>query len=114
MGRNLKEGPIRQQEQDQRDKLKDHDRKSWNLREDERRFILRDRAGPGRQGTALDPTMVTGLMIPPGVEMETPGSRFFEINEASVADEPRHQPDDDQEAGHDHRRTWRQIGSPML
>jgi hypothetical protein len=30
VGNNLKEGPIGQQEQDQRHKFRDHERKAWN------------------------------------------------------------------------------------
>jgi hypothetical protein len=73
VGRNFKQGAIRQQQQHQRDKCRDHEREAWNLRKDERRFVLRDRAGPGRQGTRLRLAMMAGITIPPCVEMETPG-----------------------------------------
>jgi hypothetical protein len=95
VGNNLKEGPIGQQEQDQRHKFRDHERKAWNIRKDERRFVLRHRAGPGRQGTCLGLPMVTGVTVSPGMEMETSGGRLLEINEARVADKPRDQSDHD-------------------
>ena len=89
VGNNLKEGPIGQQEEDQRDKSRDLQREAWNVWKDERRFILRHGAGPGRQGTRLRLAMVTGITVSPCMEMETPGGRLFEINKARMADKPR-------------------------
>lgn len=95
MGNNLKEGPIGQQEEDQRHKFRDHEREAWNLGQDERRFILSHRTGPGREGTCLGLAMVTGITVSPCMEMETSGGRFLEINETRVADKPRDQSDHD-------------------
>lgn len=95
MGRNLKQGTIRQQQQDQRNKDGDHKREARNVREDERAFILRHRAGPGGQGTRLSLAVMTRIVVPPGMEMKTSGGRLFEINEAGVADKPRNQSDRD-------------------
>lgn len=89
VGRNLKQGAIGQEQQHQRHKFRDHEREAWNVREDERRFVLRHRAGPGREGTCLGLAVMTGIMIPPCVEMKTSGGRFLEIKEARVADKPR-------------------------
>jgi hypothetical protein len=47
------------------------------------------------QGTCLGLTMVTGVTVSPGMEMETSGGRLLEINEARVADKPRDHPDHD-------------------
>ncbi len=93
MGNNLKEGPIGQQEQDQRHKFRNHDRKSWDIRKNEGGFVLRDRASPGYQRTCFCLPMMTGVMIAPGMEMKTSGGRLLEINEAGVADEPGNYPD---------------------
>ena len=89
MGNNLKQGAIGQEQQHQRHKFRDHEREAWNVRKDERRFVLRHRAGPGRQGTRLRLAMVTGITVSPCMEMETPGGRLFEINKARMADKPR-------------------------
>jgi len=72
VGRNLKQGAIRQEQQQQRHKLRDHNRKTWYVRKDERRFVLGHRAGPGRQGTCLGLTVVTRITVSPGMEMEAP------------------------------------------
>ena len=95
MGNNLKQGAIGQEQQHQRHKFRDHEREAWNVWKDERRFILRHGAGPGRQGTCLGLTVVTGVTVSPCMEMETPGGRLFEINEAGVANKPRDHPDHD-------------------
>ena len=89
VGRNLKQGAIGQEQQHQRHKFRDHEREAWNVWKDERRFILRHGAGPGRQGTCLGLTVVTGVTVSPCMEMETPGGRLFEINKARMADKPR-------------------------
>ena len=89
MGNNLKQGAIGQEQQHQRHKFRDHEREAWNVRKDERRFVLRHRAGPGRQGTCLGLTVVTGVTVSPCMEMEAPRGRFLEINETRVADKPR-------------------------
>lgn len=95
MGRNLKQGAIGQEQQHQRNKFRDHEREAWNLWEDEGRFVLCHRTGPGRQGTCLGLAMVTGITVSPCVEMKTSGGRFLEINETRVADKPRDQSDHD-------------------
>ena len=101
MGRNLKQGAIGQQEHDQRHKLRDHNRETWYVRKDERRFVLRHRAGPGRQGTCLGLTVVTGITVSPGMEMETPRGRPFEINKARVTHEAGNHTDSHQQTGDD-------------
>ncbi len=90
MGDNLKEGPIGQQEQDQRHKFRNHDRKSWDIRQDECRFILRDGAGPGYQRACFGLPMMTGFMIAPGMEMKTSGSRLFKVDETGMTEKPCH------------------------
>ena len=95
MGDNLKEGPIGQQEQEQRHKFRNHEREAWNLWEDEGRFVLCHRTGPGHQRACFGLPMMTGLMIAPGMEMKNSRGRFLEINETRVADKPRDQSDHD-------------------
>lgn len=58
--------------------------------------------------------MMAGILVSPGMEMKTPGSRLFKINETSVAEKPGDQPDDDQQTGDRQRRARRQAESMML
>lgn len=99
MGRDLKQGAIRQQQQNEWNKFRNHERESWNLREDERRFVLGHRAGPGRQRTGFRLAVVAGIAIPPGMEMKTPGGRLFEIDEAGMADKPGRHTNGHQQTG---------------
>lgn len=114
MGRNLKQGAIRQEQQQQRHKLRDHNRETWYVWKDERRFVLRHRAGPGRQGTCLCLPMVTGLMVAPGMKVKTSGGRLFKINETGMTENSCNQADGDQEASYDYCRSRRQTRSSML
>lgn len=100
MGRDRKERSIRNQQEDQRNKDRYHDRQARNVGQDKRGLVLHDGAGPLNQGTRFRLPVVTGLPVAAAVEVKAAALGLLKIEVAGIANEPTHQTDTDEQAGH--------------
>ena len=111
MGRDRKQGAIGHQQQDQRLEEGDHNRQAWDLRQDERGFVLHDGAGPLNERTGLRLSVMTGLPITTAVEVKAPTLGLFEVEIAGVADKPAHHAHADKQAGRHDEQAGDPVGS---
>ena len=99
MGRNQQSVSIRHHEEQQGNKQRDHDRQQRNIGQDERRVILRNGAGPVDKGAGLDPSMVAGIQISPGMEVKAAAGRLLEIGKTGHTHKAGRQTNGNQKTG---------------
>ena len=99
MGRNQQSVSIRHHEEQQGNKRRDHDRQQRHIGQDERRVILRNGAGPVDKGAGLDPSMVAGIQISPGMEVKAAAGRLLEIGKTGHTHKAGRQTNGNQKTG---------------
>lgn len=99
MDGNYDDQSIREKEEDERDKHRQNDGQSRNLRQDKGRIIPVDQAPPEPQRVNVGLPMVTPLLIPAAMKVKRPSFWRFKVAEAGITDQLTRQPNHDQQTG---------------